>query len=82
MQIVCLALLLYSFVLLAYVVLSYVPRPPEPMMPAIRLVRGLVDPILVPLRGVIPSVPIGGVRLDLSIIIVFVVVWILQAAVC
>lgn len=82
MPVVCLLIQLYTFVLLAYVILSYVPRPPEPIMPAVRAVRGLVDPLLVPLRRVIPSLPLGGVRLDLSILVLFLGAQLLAAVVC
>jgi YggT family protein len=63
---------IYIFVLLAHVIFSWVPRPPEPLMPFVVGVRRLVEPLLTPLRRVIPSVPIGGVRLDLSIIVLFI----------
>lgn len=82
MPIICLLLQLYTFVLLAYVILSYVPRPPEPILPAVRVVRGLVDPLLVPLRRVIPSLPLGGVRLDLSILVLFLGSQILASVLC
>lgn len=61
----------YLVVLLAYVILSWVPSPPEPIMPLVRGVRALVEPILRPLRRVIPSVPVGNVSLDLSILVLF-----------
>lgn len=68
---------LYIFVLIAYVVLSYVPRPPEPLLPAVRGVRAIVDPVLQPLRSRIPPLRLGGVALDISIILLFIVVQIL-----
>lgn len=67
----------YVFVLIVYVVLSYVPRPPEPLMPLVRGVRALVDPVLRPLRERISPVRVGGIALDLSIIILFVLVQLL-----
>lgn len=80
MTILCLALGVYQWVLLAYVVLSWVPRPPEPLFPVIRVIRALVDPILVPMRRVIPPAQLGGVALDLSIIVLFVILVILRIA--
>ena len=82
MQVLCLLIQVYIFVLLGYVILSYVPRPPEPILPLVRGIRALVDPVLVPLRRVVPALPLGSVRLDLSIIIVFVVLNILAGVVC
>ncbi len=67
----------YVFVLIVYVVLSYVPRPPEPLMPFVRAVRGLVDPVLRPMRERISPLRVGGVALDLSIIILFILLQLL-----
>lgn len=78
----CTLLQLYSIVLLAYIVLSWVPRPPEPLRPLARGVQQVVDPVLRPLRRVMPGVPIGGVRLDLSVLVLFIVLSLLQSAVC
>ena len=68
---------LYVFVLIAYVVLSFVPRPPEPLAPLVRGVRSLVEPVVAPIRRRIGPVRLGGIALDLSIIIVFIVVQLL-----
>lgn len=70
---------LYIFVLLAYVILSFVPRPPEPLLPLVRAVRGLVEPVVEPIRRRLKPVRIGGVALDLSIILLFIVINILIA---
>jgi YggT family protein len=78
----CYALGAYYIVLLAYVVFAWVPRPPEPLLPLVDGTRRLVDPVLQPIRRRMPGVPIGGVRLDLSIIIVFLGLSILRSVVC
>ena len=80
--ILCLLVNFYFIVLLAYVVFSWVPRPPEPIMPLVRGVRALVEPIAAPLRRLIPPLRAGGVGLDLSIIVVFLIVFLLQGALC
>ena len=82
--ILCLLLWIYWMVLLAHVVFSWVPRPPEPLLPFVRGVRRLVDPVAEPLRRTIPGVPLGGsgVRLDLSILVLFFGVIILQSIIC
>ena len=82
LALLCVVTQIYYYVLIAYIVLQYVPRPPEPILPLIRGVGMLVDPLLRPLRGVIPSVPVGSVRFDLSILVLFVVNGLLSAAVC
>lgn len=71
MGIVILLLQAYVLVLIAYVIIAWVPRMPEPLQPAARIVRGLVDPLLTPLRRVMPPLRIGGVGLDLSILVLF-----------
>ncbi len=62
---------LYWVVLLAHVIFSWIPRTPEPLVPLQLGVRRLVDPVLAPLRKVIPPLRIGGVALDLSILVLF-----------
>jgi YggT family protein len=62
---------LYWVVLLAHVIFSWIPRTPEPLVPLQLGVRRLVDPVLAPLRKVIPPLRLGGVALDLSILVLF-----------
>lgn len=73
------ALNIYVFVLLAHVIFSWVPRPPEPLRPVRAGVAALVDPLLRPLRRVIPPLRLGGIALDLSIIVLFIGARVLQA---
>ena len=81
-EIICWLLQLYLLVLLAHVVFSWVPRPPEPLLPVVRGVRALTEPILAPLRRLVPPVRLGGAALDVSILIVFFALIILQSAIC
>lgn len=81
-SILCLLLDAYWIVLLMHVIFSWVPRPPEPILPLVRGVRALVEPLAAPLRRRIPPLRLGGIGLDLSIIILFVAVIILRAAIC
>ena len=69
---------LYWWVLLLHVIFSWVPRPPEPLMPFVIGVRRLVEPLAAPIRRVLPPLQIGGVGLDLSILVLFFGVVILQ----
>lgn len=62
---------IYVFVLLAHVIFSWVPRPPEPIMPFVLGVRRVVEPVLGPLRKRIPPLRLGGIAFDVSILIVF-----------
>lgn len=61
----------YRLVLIAYVIIAWVPRMPEPLQPAANVVRKLVDPVLAPLRRVMPPLRVGGMALDLSILVLF-----------
>lgn len=81
-EIICWLLQLYLLVLLAHVVFSWVPRPPEPLRPVVVGVRALTEPILSPLRRLVPPIRLGGAALDVSILIVFFALIILQGVVC
>ena len=80
--VVCLALLIAQFVLIVHVVFSWVPRPPEPLMPFVLGIRRLVEPMAAPIRKVLPQPQIGMVRLDLSIIVLFLGLFLLRAIIC
>lgn len=69
----------YRLVLIAYVIVAWVPRPPEALQPVIRFIQRLVDPVLAPLRRVMPPLRIGGIGLDLSILVLFFGISILEA---
>jgi YggT family protein len=65
-------LFLFTLVMFAYVIFSWVPRPPEPLVPIRLGATAFVDPLLRPLRRVIKPIRIGGFALDLSIIGLFI----------
>jgi YggT family protein len=68
----------YTWVLLAYVILSWVPRPPEALVPLVIGVHRLVDPVVRPLRRAIPPLRLGVVALDLSVLVLFLLVGFLR----
>jgi YggT family protein len=80
--VLCYLIQAYIFVLFVHVIFSWVPRPPEPIMPIVRGVRALVEPLTAPLRRIIPPLQMGGVGLDLSILLLFFAAWLLSAAIC
>lgn len=80
--VLCTLVTAYWIVLLAHVVFSWVPRPPEPIMPLVRGVRALVEPVAAPLRRLIPPLNAGAMALDLSILVLFFVVILLRSAFC
>lgn len=75
------ALNVYLFILLLHVIFSWVPRPPEPLVPFVLGVRRLVEPVVAPIRRVMPPLRLGGIALDLSIIVVFIGIRILMSLV-
>ncbi|HEX8100833.1 MAG TPA: YggT family protein [Actinomycetota bacterium] len=83
--IICIALLIYFWVLVAVIVLSFITMMTSiPYSPVLRRVidvlHALTNPVLQPLRRVLPPVGAGAVAFDLSPIIVFVVIWVLRAS--
>jgi len=64
---------LYSFVILARLLLSWVPDLVDPYNPIVQLIRQITDPVLEPARQLIP--PIG--MIDISPTIVLLVMWFL-----
>ena len=71
MDIVCLALQLYLYVIFARVVFSYFPiSPGSPFESVNNFLRMATEPILGPLRRALPPVRLGGMALDLSPMIV------------
>ncbi len=71
MAVVIILLRAYILVLIAYVIIAWVPRMPEPLRPAARGVQAMVDPLLKPLRRVMPPLRLGGIGIDLSILVLF-----------
>ena len=71
MQVLCYALQLYVFIIIARIVLSWFPVSPGSAMESIdAFLRMLTEPILGPLRRALPPVRLGGMGLDLSPMIV------------
>ena len=80
--VVCLALDIYWIILIARIILSWVPSLPEPLLPVARLVRAATDPLMLPLRGMLPPVQMGAVAFDLSPLIIFFGVSIIRSLLC
>jgi YggT family protein len=82
MGIVCIALSVYWIFLIARVILSWVQafggRVPPALDPVIRVVYDLTEPVLGFFRRFIP--PIG--MFDISILIVFIVLGVVQRSLC
>lgn len=68
--------------LLASVLLTWIPRPPDALRPVVDVVNMLTQPVFRLLRPLIPPLRVGGVALDLSAIVVFLILGIVQGALC
>ena len=65
----------YVVIILARVLLSWFPISfDSPMVPVVRLLDALTNPILGPIRRALPPARLGGAALDLSPLIVIVVI--------
>lgn len=86
LDLVCIVLTTYWIVLLVRVLLSWATlfgfRPPlsGPLRTVIDLLEDVTEPVLRPLRNMIPPVRAGGMGLDLSIIVAFVILAVLRSA--
>jgi YggT family protein len=74
-------LLIYSFILIIRLLSSWFPPPsPGPMRTVYNLLYDVTEPVLKPVRGLIPPVRMGMMALDLSPILVFIVITIIRMA--
>jgi YggT family protein len=71
----------YVIVIFARVILSWFPiTPGTPLASAARLLYALTEPVLGPIRRVLPPMRLGGMGLDLSPIIVLIGIQIISSA--
>jgi YggT family protein len=86
MDVVCVVLTAYTLILFIRVLVSWAFlfgfRPPYsgPLRTVLDLLDDVTEPVLRPLRALIPPIRAGGVGLDLSIIIAFVILAVLRSA--
>jgi YggT family protein len=83
-EIFCTALSVYLLVLIARMILSWFPinRFSGPLRTIVGLVYTVTEPPLRLVRGLLPMVRFGSMGMDFSPIIIFVVIYILQRAIC
>jgi YggT family protein len=75
-----LLLTLYWVILLIRILGSWIRIPPSgPVATIFRVAYDLTEPVLRPLRNILPPIRMGMMALDLSPIIVFIVIGILQS---
>ena len=73
-EILSMVLQIYSYVLLARALLSWIPNL-DPYNPIVQFLYQITEPVLEPIRKLIP--PLGGM-MDISIIVAFFGIMILQ----
>ena len=82
-DIVCWLLTLYFWILLLRVVSSWFPISPQGTAASfVGFLLLVTDPVLVPLRRILPPVRLGSVGLDLSPLVAFFGLTILLRVVC
>lgn len=69
-----LILQIYSWILLARAILSWIPNI-DPYNPAVRILYQITEPVLQPIRTLVP--PLGGV-MDISMLIAFFAIYLLR----
>jgi YggT family protein len=81
MEILCVVLGIYTIVLFVRILSSWFPPPrPGPLRALLDVVYALTDPVLRPLRSLIPPARMGAMAIDFSPIIVFVILAVLRTA--
>lgn len=87
MDLICLLLRLTYYVLIVWIILSYVVafgRLPwgHPVRRVYDAIASVVNPVLLPIRRVLPPLRMGGMALDLSPLVLFFGILILQSIIC
>ncbi len=83
MAIICAFLQLYLIAIFVRIVLSWFPLDPNGFMATVAgFLYMLTDPVLGPLRRMLPAVRLGSVALDLSPIVVIIGIQILIGIIC
>jgi YggT family protein len=80
---VCIAIQLYLLIVLVRIIMSWFPPTPGTTYAQIfEVFDRLTEPVLAPIRAVLPPVRIGMAGLDLSPIVVFLLGTLLLRAIC
>jgi YggT family protein len=80
---ICRLLQLYLIVMFARIILSWFPvNPGSGLATVYGVLYSITEPVLGPIRRVIPPLGAGGMGIDLSPIVVFFGITILQSAIC
>jgi YggT family protein len=81
-RLLCVALSIYWVVLFVRIIASWFPPPREgPLRSAMRTIYAVTDPVLRPLRSLVPPIRAGMMAIDISPIIVFILIGVLERAI-
>lgn len=81
-RLLCIAVTVYYWIIIARLLMSWFPRPPEGLRPIFEIIHKLTEPVLRLARPLIPPLRMGAAAMDLSPLLVFVVLVIAQQVVC
>jgi YggT family protein len=80
---VCLLLQVFAVVIFARVILEWIPVSDwHPVGRVRRLLRAVTQPVLAPVRALIPPLRVGSAAVDLSPVILILLLNLLAAALC
>ena len=83
LTIVCIAIQLYLLILLVRIIMSWIPPTPGTTYAQVyEVFDRLTEPVLAPIRSMLGPVRMGAMALDLSPIVVFIILILLQRALC
>lgn len=82
MDIICLILTVWVLAVMLRIVLSWFPMPSEGRGGFTAFLDAITEPVLGPLRRVLPPVRMGAAALDLSPIVVLFGVFLIQRWIC
>jgi len=79
----CRVLQIYSLVVVARIILEWIPISYDHPVAKVRSVlRAATDPLLIPIRRMIPTVRMGGMGLDLSPLILILLINLVASLIC
>jgi YggT family protein len=82
-SVICFVLQVYWIVVVARIIMEWIPVSYDHPLARLRSVlRSITEPILGPLRRVLPPVRLGGVGLDLSPSVLLITLSLLAEAIC
>ena len=83
MTVICLLLQLYVIAFFARIILSWFPLDPGgPMAAVFRVLHAITEPLLAPIRKILPPVRLGTMGLDLSPIVVLIGIQVFIGIIC